>query len=184
MGRATSDLEIATLTPMQLHGRRLVLAAFVIAAISACKRSGEQGNSGERGTTTSTSAKFTSITLKPSQGDLTTLLAAEAKKAKAQSKKPFVEIGADWCGPCKELEASMTDARMIDAFEGTYQIKLDQDAWEKQLKAAKLDSSAIPVFFELAEDGTPTGRKIDGGAWAENIPVNMAPPLKKFFRGG
>jgi hypothetical protein len=69
---------------------------------------------------------------------------------------------------------------MVDAFDGVYRVKLDRDVWEAQLEGVRLRSSAIPVFFELADDGTPTGRKIDGGAWAENIPANMAPPLKKF----
>ena len=39
------------------------------------------------------------------------------------------------------------------------------------------------VFYEVGDDGKPTGRKIDGGAWGDNIPANMAPPLDKFFHG-
>ena len=75
----------------------------------------------------------------------------------------------------------MGDARMSDAFAGTYLISIDIDEWSQQLAGTAFDSSSIPVFYELDEKAKPTGRKIDGGAWAENIPANMAPPLKAFF---
>ena len=71
---------------------------------------------------------------------------------------------------------------MLDAFSGTYIIQLDADTWGKKLKGTKFTVKAIPVLFELGKDGKPTGRKIDGGAWGEDIPKNMAPPLKAFFQ--
>jgi hypothetical protein len=59
---------------------------------------------------------------------------------------------------------------------------MDVDAVDPQaLDAAKLTSSAIPVFFKLDASGKPTGEKIDGGAWGDNAPDNMAPPLAAFF---
>lgn len=124
-----------------------------------------------------------SVTLLPAQGELATLLQAEATKARARKLKPFAELRADWCGPCKELEASMEDPRMADAFIGTYLIRLDADAWAGKLGSVGLDSDSIPAFFEIGDNGKPTGRKITGGAWAANVPANMAPPLKAFFKG-
>ena len=44
-------------------------------------------------------------------------------------------------------------------------------------------SPGIPAFFEIGENAMPTGRFVTGGAWAENIPKNMAPVLKAFFDG-
>ena len=121
------------------------------------------------------------VRLSPSQGTLSALLEAEVAKARTRKLKPFLELRAEWCGPCKQLEASMGDARMSDAFAGTYLISLDIDEWAQQLSGTAFDASSIPVFYELDASAKPTGRKIDGGAWAENIPANMAPPLKAFF---
>jgi hypothetical protein len=71
---------------------------------------------------------------------------------------------------------------MIDAFHGTAIITIDVDAAdEKALKAQHLPAQVIPVFFKLDRTGKPTGDRIDGGAWGDNIPANMAPPLKAFF---
>ena len=125
----------------------------------------------------------TSVRLKPAQGDLSKLLAAELAKAHARKLKPFLELRAEWCEPCKDLEKSLSDPLMKDAFAGTYVISLDLDEWTNKVEPLGFDSTAIPVFFELDDKGKPTGRKIDGGAWAENVPKNMAPPLKAFFAG-
>jgi hypothetical protein len=40
---------------------------------------------------------------------------------------------------------------------------------------------AVPSFYELGADGMPTGRSMIGD-WGADVPENMAPALKKFFR--
>ena len=108
-----------------------------------------------------TGAGKNTVRLTPLDGELTALLPAEAAKARANNLKPFLELRADWCGPCKELEASMKDPRMVDAFAGTYLITLDVDEWKAgQLTAMGVASGSIPVIFELDDKGKSTGRKI------------------------
>ena len=117
------------------------------------------------------------------EGDLAPILKAEAAKAHAMGRKPFVELEASWCGPCKALKRSLDDPLMQQAFSGTYIIQIDVDQWESQLRSAGFTIESFPVFHEINSEGKPTGRSIDGGAWEENIPANMAPPLQKFFNG-
>jgi thioredoxin 1 len=121
------------------------------------------------------------VVLEPGSGPLDTLVRREVASAAELGKAPFLQITAEWCGPCKKLRASLDDPSMRAAFAGTYIIRVDFDAWEKQLKAEGFVNEGIPVFFAVAKDGHPTGEKIDGGAWGEDIPANMAPPLQKFF---
>jgi hypothetical protein len=71
------------------------------------------------------------------------------------------------------------NALMVDAFMGMYIIQADVDEWG--FPPTGWDFKYIPVYFALDRDGIPTGAMIDGGAWGDNIPVNMAPPLKAFF---
>lgn len=124
---------------------------------------------------------FVQTELKPEAGQpLPTLLKAEAANARERQLIPIVEVTATWCGPCRQLKASMDDPLMKDAFDGTYVIHLDHDAWRPHFADAGMQAIPVPAFFRLDGDGKPVAR-IDGGAWAENIPKNMAPPLKKFF---
>ena len=73
---------------------------------------------------------------------------------------------------------------MRDAFSGVAIIELDIDEWKAaDFAALNMKTSTVPAFYFLGKDGKATGKVIDGGAWGENIPKNMAPPLKKFFSG-
>jgi thiol:disulfide interchange protein len=114
--------------------------------------------------------------------DVVTVAKHAFDKAKAKNLRTFVELRADWCGPCKKLEAAEDDPLMKDAFTGTYVLRVD--VGEAGTKLGPYRSDAIPAFFEVGADGRPTGRTITGGAWAEDTPPNMAPALKSFFRGG
>ena len=121
------------------------------------------------------------VVLEPGSGALEALVQREVASAAALGKVPFVQITAEWCGPCKRLRASLDDPLMREAFAGTYIIQVDFDAWEQPLKAAGFVNEGIPVFFAVDASARPTGEKIDGGAWGEDIPRNMAPPLGRFF---
>ena len=121
------------------------------------------------------------VVLEPGKGRLEDLLAHEVANAAALDRQPYVQITAEWCGPCKALRASLDDPLMRDAFAGTYIVQVDYDAWKPQLERAGFSGQAIPVFYAVDAGARPTGAKIDGGAWGEDIPRNMAPPLKRFF---
>jgi len=125
--------------------------------------------------------KFTLVRYPTDNGSLTSLLSAEARRAKDAGRQPYMEVYAEWCGPCKALRSSLSDQRMVKAFTGTYIIQVDWDAWEAQLDEAGFTVEAVPAFFEINANGEPTGRTITGAAWGEDIPENMAPPLKQFF---
>lgn len=128
-------------------------------------------------------ARFTVVRLgTPAEGPLNALLAEHVRRARSAGRRPIAEFDAAWCGPCQSLRRSLGDDRMVEAFAGTYVVKVDLDGWQAHLAGTGFEVQAIPVFFELGDDGRPTGRRIDGGAWGEDIPANMAPPLKAFFR--
>ncbi len=123
---------------------------------------------------------FRTIDLAPSSMDFAGQLADEITKAKGLKLTPFVQVSAEWCGPCRRLHASMDDPLMVDAFQGTYIIKLDADQWNETLKDTAYYPRGIPAFIAIDDQGLPVG-KINGGAWGADIPENMAPPLKEFF---
>lgn len=127
---------------------------------------------------------FTIVRLRPDDGDLETLLAEEAAKAAALGQIPVVEFDATWCPPCQAIDAAIADQNklMLDAYAGAYIIKLDVDEWGWSVGSFKFD--AIPVYFKLDEKGSPTGERIDGGAWNEDIPENIAPVMDAFFHEG
>ena len=150
-----------------------LLVASSLSSLAGCKR---DSSAGERGP-----VRSAFVQLKPASGELEKVLPAEVAKARAQQLAPYVEIGAEWCKPCKQLEASMNDPRMKDAFNGTYVIRLDVDDWAGSLSTFDLEPTVIPVVFEVDAHGKSTGRSINGNDWGATTAENVAPQLKAFF---
>lgn len=132
-------------------------------------------------TTPATASSWVEIDPK---GDVQKAVAEQAAGALAAGKRPFLYLHAEWCAPCKAIQATRTDPLMVKAFTGTHIIGLDIDyVPPAALTALGASVDSIPTFFAAGSDGRSTGRSISGGAWAEDIPANMAPPLAAFFAG-
>jgi thiol-disulfide isomerase/thioredoxin len=125
---------------------------------------------------------FALIELAPTQGDLLPLLHEHVEKARARGLTPFVEFYASWCRPCKALDAQMDDPLIVEAFTGTYVIKLNFDDWAQKLPDSGFTPREIPMFYALDATGRPTGRKLSGDAWGRATAGNMARALGPFFR--
>jgi thiol-disulfide isomerase/thioredoxin len=129
---------------------------------------------------------ITIVRLHPHDGDLPTMLAQEAQKATVLGQMPVAEFDATWCPPCLVIDEGLRaeNELLLKAYAGTYIIKLDVDEWgwgDSSLHDFEFDG--IPVYFKLDAQGQPTGEVIDGNAWGENIPENIAPPMDEFFHG-
>ncbi len=129
----------------------------------------------------STSA-FTIVRIHKQDGDLLTQLEAEAQKAKELNQNPFIEFDATWCPPCIAIDNSIKaeDALTMNAFEGVYLIRADVDEWGWG-DGKDFNVEAIPIYYQLDNNGKSTGAVIDGSAWNEDIPENFAPVLDEFF---
>jgi thiol-disulfide isomerase/thioredoxin len=150
-----------------------LLIALVLGSAGCGRSSDEAASGGGSGT-------FRHVTPSTDSARPNAVIAEEAKKAEQLNLKPFVFFSASWCPPCQAVKGSMDDPLMQDAFSGTYIIELDIEQWPQLADAFRV--GPIPVFHEVDSAGNPTGRSIDGNAWGENIPANMAPPLKQFFQ--
>lgn len=127
---------------------------------------------------------FTEVRIRPADGSSGELLALEAVKAHQAGLQPVVEFDAEWCPPCLAIQRLLEEKNefMLAAYDGTYIIKMDVDEWDwKDGVIGKFHFDAIPVYFKLDSSGNPTGEIIDGSAWQEDIPANIAPVMDSFF---
>jgi len=132
---------------------------------------------------------FTIVRLHPDDGNLQVLLSNEAQKAIALGRIPVVEFDATWCPPCQAINKAIKENNnlILDAYAETYIIRLDVDEWgwgggsrgDSDLHDFQFEG--IPVFFKLDSTGNQTGDTINGGAWGEDIPENIAPVMDAFF---
>ena len=169
---------------------RKILLIFITAVLLACnflfppKARTTESASQPSDSQDFKSAGFTIVRLHPGAGDLQAMLAGEAQKAQALGQIPVIEFDATWCPPCRAIDAAIESRNelMLNAYKGTYIVKLDVDEWGwKNGKVQDFRFDAIPIYFKLDSDGHQTGDVIDGGAWGEDIPENIAPVMDMFF---
>ena len=103
-------------------------------------------------------------------------------QARELGQRPYVELWATWCTACKAMHARSGEPAMIEAFSGTYVMRVDVDQLGPEAVEAGYASTSIPAIYEVGEDGRATGHMIDARAWADN-PEAMVNALRAFFHG-
>lgn len=100
---------------------------------------------------------------------------AEAKK---QNKVVMIDIGASWCGPCKQMEAETFSQIEVQKFlrEHTVAIKIDGEE-QKELRD-RLGVHFYPTIVFLNHDGSEIGR-IEGYATAPDFMSRAMQCVKK-----
>jgi hypothetical protein len=114
--------------------------------------------------------------------DLDSTLKTMARQAASKGLVPVVFVGQKSCEPCESVKRYRDDPRMQEALAGTSVIEVDLGRYSgAELANLGLSPHAIPALFVLDDDGRYSGKMITGGAWGDDIPENMAPPLTEFF---
>jgi len=110
-------------------------------------------------------------------GKLHNILSSEIKAGRV----PGLFFTASWCGPCREFKASLHDPLMQDALKGVTFILVDEEPDQsKENLLQRYGISVFPTFVKVDAEGKNL-KQIDGGAWDENIPENMAPAMSGFL---
>lgn len=123
------------------------------------------------------------VELTPNDGPLREQLAAHARHAREAGLVPVAYTHAEWCGPCQAVARHANDPAMREAFVGTSIAGVDVDRWGRaELREAGM-GDVLPTWHALDDGGDAAGPSVDSGAWAEDIPPNMAPVLAAFFGG-
>lgn len=111
-------------------------------------------------------------------GKLTGLIKSETEAGRT----PVLFFTASWCGPCREFKTSLHDPLMQDALKGVTFILIDEEPDQgKENLLAKYEIGVFPTFVKVDAEGKNM-KQIDGGAWDENIPQNMAPAMSGFLK--
>ncbi|MGB1248384.1 MAG: thioredoxin family protein [Chitinophagales bacterium] len=77
------------------------------------------------------------------------------KKAKKENKPIFVDVYADWCGPCKMMDKEVFSLEEMGDFlnENFICYKLDADDTEHEWRLLEFEVESLPTFVFVDSEG-------------------------------
>jgi len=147
----------------------------------ACKSPATESKPAEKPEPAVTPAGIEVVKAKPGDEPLETLVTRELARAKADSRRLLVYVGATWCEPCRRFKAAAKDGSLKDAFTDLRLLEFDKDTDNDRLEAAGYTSKYIPLFALPGPDGRHSGRHIEGSIKGPGAIGNIVPRLKKLL---
>jgi len=94
--------------------------------------------------------------------DLAAVVKRELDRAKADQKDLLVYVGATWCEPCQRLHKAIVDGDLDKEFPGLRLLEFDADRDDVRLRRSGYLAKYIPMLAVARDDGTATGKQIEG----------------------
>lgn len=112
-----------------------------------------------------------------------TRLSQYRKTILAAGKIPLICISASWCEPCQEMLIALGHEDAKSVMKQVVLIVLDIDDWGIYLYDINVAPTCVPVFFDIAKNGSAGQLSVDGAAWGDDsLPTEIVDVLKNTFK--
>jgi thiol-disulfide isomerase/thioredoxin len=116
-------------------------------------------------------------------GDVQEIVQRERSRARADGRPLLVYVGASWCEPCQRFHHAAQEGQVDALFPGLRLIEFDLDRDRDRLEKAGYTSKMIPLFAVPREDGTASGKQIEGSIKGPGAVAQITPRLKALLAG-
>jgi hypothetical protein len=112
--------------------------------------------------------------------DAAAVIRRELSRAKASGRSLIVEIGASTCEPCQRFHAAATRGELDAAFPSltVVSFSLDDEQTREAVAFAGYTSNLIPLFALPKDDGTASGKQIQGSVHGTGSVDEITPRLR------
>ena len=114
-------------------------------------------------------------------GDVASLVRSERAKAVEGGRQLVVYVGAVWCEPCQRFHHAVDLGQLDTTFPSLTLLDFDNDRDHERLAKAGYVSQYIPLFALPKEDGTASGKQVEGGIKGEGAVGFVTTKLKAFL---
>jgi thiol-disulfide isomerase/thioredoxin len=157
----------------------LVLIVASVAG-AGCKMQAGDGRGGEADTGLSPSSPGVR-SLRAPDGDVAPLVRTERARAVIDGRQLVVYVGAVWCEPCQRFHHAVDLGDLDATFPRLTLLEFDNDKDHERLAKAGYVWQYIPLFALPKEDGTASGKQVEGGIKGDGAVGFVTAKLKGFL---
>ena len=114
----------------------------------------------------------------PAGEDAASVVKRELERAQIDKKRLLVYVGATWCEPCKRFHDAAEAGQLDGVFPNLRLVEFDLDVDAERLARAGYASKMIPLFAIPTENGTGSGKQIEGSVKGDGAVLNLQNRLK------
>lgn len=114
----------------------------------------------------------------PAGEDAASVVKRELERAQIDRKRLLVYVGAKWCEPCTRFHDAAEAGQLDGVFPNVRLVEFDLDVDGERLARAGYASKMIPLFAIPTENGTGSGKQIEGSIKGEGAVLNLQNRLK------
>ncbi len=114
----------------------------------------------------------------PAGEDAASVVKREVERAQIDKKRLLVYVGATWCEPCKRFHDAAEAGQLDGVFPNLRLVEFDLDVDGERLARAGYASKMIPLFAIPTQNGTGSGKQIEGSVKGEGAVLNLQNRLK------
>ena len=114
----------------------------------------------------------------PAGEDAASVVKRELERAQIDKKRLLVYVGATWCEPCKRFHDAAEAGQLDGVFLNLRLVEFDLDVDAERLARAGYASKMIPLFAIPTENGTGSGKQIEGSVKGDGAVLNLQNRLK------
>jgi len=142
-----------------------VLLVVGVAALGCTTKAADEswGGKPESGAPASLVHAGVSWVAAPERADVAALVRGEWARAFAERRQLLVYVGAVWCEPCQRFHHAAQGGELDAIFPNLTLVEFDLDRDRDLLASAGYTSRYIPLFAVPKEDGTASGKQVEGG---------------------
>jgi hypothetical protein len=118
----------------------------------------------------------------PPGEDAAAVVKTELERAQADKKTLLVYVGAKWCEPCTRFHHAAERGDLDGVFIDVRLVEFDLDVDAERLAAAGYQSKMIPLFAIPNENGTGSGKQIEGSIKGEAAVMNLRNRLEPLLK--
>ncbi len=118
----------------------------------------------------------------PPGEDVGAVVKRELERALVDKKTLLVYVGAKWCEPCTRFHHAAERGDLDGVFIDVRLVEFDLDVDAERLAVAGYQSKMIPLFAIPNENGTGSGKQIEGSIKGEAAVMNLRNRLEPLLK--